>query len=74
MEFVCVMSVAGSLLSYTVVKEAESRYLAKLKRQPALQEGVPEQIIIKKVDGQWVCNPTAKEIVTNLIKCIQDEN
>ncbi len=70
MDFVCVLSVDGSLVSYEVSEE-NGKYLAVLKSR---SDGVDQQfqrIALEKQNGNWTAQPWQEEIVQSIIKCIE---
>ena len=71
MEFVCVLSVNGSLVSYTITKEAELAYIASLKAGGIKGNEIPETIALKKENGSWKAEPRHDEIIPGLTKCIE---
>ena len=71
MEFVCVLSVNGALVSYTIIKETEEAYTASLKAGGIKRNDVPEGIALKKEDGDWQAEPWHEEIIPGLTNCIE---
>ena len=71
MEFICVLSVDGSLASYLVRKETESRYTAVLRTANGKREDVPPEISLEKGAEGWQATPSHPEIVPGLIHAIE---
>ena len=72
MDFVCVLSVHGSLVSYIVSREGENRFRAVLKKQNgAAGDDVPEIIDLEKENNNWSAKPWNAEIVPGLTHCIE---
>jgi hypothetical protein len=53
MEFICVLSVGGSLASYQVRKEEMDKYTAVLKTNSGKRDDLPGEIRLKK-KREWV--------------------
>lgn len=71
MDFVCVLSVHGSLVSYMVSKKGENKFKAVLRRQNgARRDNVPEVFELEKKDNKWSSQPWDEEIVPGLTHCI----
>lgn len=71
MDFVCVLSVHGSLVSYTVSKEGENQFKAVLRRHNGTKrENVPEVFQFEKKNDKWASQPWDEEIVPGLTHCI----
>jgi hypothetical protein len=69
MEFVCVLSIEGTLVSYMLTREAEDRYRAHLKSSG--MPGLPDNIVLEKKEGQWRTEPWHPDIINSLIHCIE---
>ncbi|HEX8313701.1 MAG TPA: hypothetical protein VF609_01830 [Flavisolibacter sp.] len=66
MEFICVLSVGGSLASYQVRKEEIDKYTAVLKTNSGKRDDLPGEIRLKKNENGWHGEPWHPEIVTGL--------
>jgi hypothetical protein len=71
MEFMCVLSVGGSLATYRLKKESETMYLALLQNATANGADVPAEIILTKIDNAWTGSPQHEEIVRGLGHAIE---
>jgi len=71
MEFVCVLSVSGSLVSYIITEETEETYIASLKTASIKGNDIPETIALKKENGGWKADPWYDEIIPGLTNCIE---
>ncbi|RYZ18144.1 MAG: hypothetical protein EOO10_26200 [Chitinophagaceae bacterium] len=66
MEFICVLSIGGSLASYQVRKEGENNYLATLRNNNGKRDDLPAELVLEKEDGKWVAQPWYEELVTGI--------
>jgi hypothetical protein len=71
MEFVCVLSVEGSLASYVVRQEPENRFKAVLKSYNGKQENIPPEFVLEKTGDGWEAIPWHDQIVTSLAHAIE---
>ena len=71
MEFVCVLSVGGSLASYIIKPEGENIYKAILKPGSANRDDIPHTISLEKTGDTWTAEPFHDEIITSLAHCIE---
>jgi len=71
MEFVCVVSVKGSLASYIVQQEPENRFKAVLKNYNGKQDDIPLEFVLQKTADGWEAWPKHDEIVTSLAHAIE---
>ena len=67
----CVLSVSGSLVSYTITKERELAYIASLRAGSIIRNDIPETIALKKENGGWKADPWHDEIIPGLTNCIE---
>jgi hypothetical protein len=74
MEFICVLSVEGTLLSYQVSKEEDDGYLATLRNVNAKRDDVPALIRLHKNESGWHAEPWHTEIVSCLTQAIDAAN
>ena len=70
MEFVCVLSVNGSLASYLVQEEEKEEYTAELKDADKRRD-IPSKMHVCKKDGEWEANPWHEEIGPAIIHAIK---
>ena len=70
MEFICVLSVGGSLASYKVRKEGKNGYSATLRSNNGQHENLPAELVLKKEEGNWVAEPWHEEIVSGITHAI----
>lgn len=71
MEFICVLSVGGSLASYQVRKESENKYSAVLRTNNGKRDDIPAELILEKNGAGWQAQPWHQEIVSGLIHAIE---
>jgi hypothetical protein len=72
MEFICVLSVGGSLASYIVTKQGQGVYKATLKTGNEKQRSdIPPVIEMEKTENGWQAAPWHSEIVTGLAHAIE---
>ena len=71
MEFICVLSVSGSLASYHVQSKGENRYKALLRINNERRNDIPAEINLEKTGGKWEGQPWHEEIVSSLIHAIE---
>lgn len=71
MEFICVLSVSGSLASYQVRKDGESSYLALLRTANGKRDDIPLEIRLEKQADGWTAAPWHPEIVSGLTHAIE---
>lgn len=69
MEFICVLSVEGSLTSYQVRKVSENNYSAMLTSKRK-NDNVPLEISLVKENEAWQAQPWHEEIVPGLTHAI----
>ncbi len=74
MEFMCALSVNGSLAYYRVQRESKEKYIATLKTAAGKQPDVPEVIVLTKDDGEWRGSPSHTEIIQGLVQAIEAPN
>ena len=74
MEFMCALSVNGSLAHYRVQKEGEEKYTATLRTVNEKQAGLPEEIILTKAGDDWQGAPPHPEIVQGVVQAIEAAN
>lgn len=72
MNFICVLSVNGTLASYSITKENEQAYTAVLRSNNLRQEVLPTEIILTKTDGTWVGTPHHPLIVPSIVHAIEE--
>jgi hypothetical protein len=70
MEFICVLSVGGSLVSYQVRKESETNYSAVLRTNNGNREDIPIKIKLEKNGVGWQAQPWHEEIVSGIAHAI----
>lgn len=70
MEFICVLSVEGSLASYHVRRESENSYLAVLRTNNGQRDDIPAEVNLAKKNGDWQAQPWHEEIVRGLTHAI----
>ena len=70
MEFICVLSVSGSLASYQVRKEGENNYSATLRTNNGKRDDVPTKFYLRKNNGEWLAEPWHEEIVPGITHAI----
>jgi len=66
MEFICVLSIGGSLASYQVRKEGENNYSATLRNNSGRRDDIPAELALKKEEGKWMAQPWHEELVTGI--------
>lgn len=71
MEFTCVLSVGGSLVSYIITKQSDAAYTATVKDGYSKHENLPEIIWLKKNADGWQAQPEHDEIVPALMLAIE---
>jgi hypothetical protein len=71
MEFICVLSVGGSLAYYIIAKHSDVSYTATLKDDPAKRDDLPKIIRLEKRAGGWQGEPGHDEIVKGLSYAIE---
>ena len=71
MEFICVLSVSGSLASYHVQSEGENKYKAVLRTNNGKRDDIPSEIYLEKNNEHWESRPSHQEIVSGLIHAIE---
>ena len=74
MEFICVLSVGGSLASYHVQREGENRFKAVLRTNNGTRNDIPVEINLEKNKSNWEGRPWHQEIVSGLINAIETNN
>ena len=70
MEFICVLSVAGSLASYQVRKESENHYSAVLRTNNGKRDDIPAELKLTKEGAEWAAAPWHDEIVPGITHAI----
>lgn len=70
MEFICVLSVGGSLASYLVREESGNKYAAVLRTNSGKRDDVPVEIFLERKDSSWEAKPGHPEIVAALTHAI----
>lgn len=72
MEFVCVLSVKGSLASYMVTRENDTTYKAIQKTGNSKREDLPFEIVLEKMGpNAWQAEPWLDELIAGLTRCIE---
>ena len=71
MEFICVLSVGGSLASYTVQKELENKFKAVLRSNNGTRNDIPPEFLLEKTGDGWKAQPWHEEIVSSLAHAIE---
>jgi hypothetical protein len=71
MEFYCVLSVGGSLVTYQVQKTDELTYRAVLRTPNSRRDHVAAEIILQKKEGIWQSQPPDTEVGPGLINAIE---
>jgi len=71
MEFVCVLSVNGSLLSYHVSQLSETQYKALLRGGGEKRKEIPETIYLERIEKNWEVNPWHRETAEAIIHAIE---
>ena len=71
MEFMCVLSVSGSLANYLVQKESETNYQATLRTVNGEQTDLPPEIRLLKAGNEWSGTPHHEEIFRGLVNAIE---
>ena len=74
MEFICVLSVSGSLASYQVSKEGGNRYKATLRSTNEKRTDIPAELLLQKNGAGWESEPWHEEIVTGLTHAIESSS
>jgi hypothetical protein len=70
MDFICVLSIGGSLASYQVRKEGENNYWATLRTNNGQRDDIPAELIFKKEDGEWLAQPWHDEVAPGITHAI----
>lgn len=70
MEFICVISVSGSLASYRITKQSNTAFTASLQSGNGKRQELPERIVLTKEAEGWKANPWHDEIVPSLTHAI----
>ena len=71
MEFICVLSVGGSLVSYQVQKQSETKYSAILRTNNGKNDDIPAELLLEKRGTAWQAQPWHEEVVTSLTNAIE---
>jgi len=71
MEFMCALSVDGSLATYRVKKKSENSYAATLRAAKGKQADAPSEITLVKNAAGWTAVPLHEEIVRGLVNAIE---
>ena len=71
MEFVVVFSYQGNLLFYKITELEKDRYRALLQNEVDKNAEVPEELLISKKEGRFVCDPPHDAILQSIIHAIQ---
>ncbi|GEM_PF-2251700 len=71
MEFVCVLSINGSLLSYHVSQLSETQYKALLRSGGEKRKEIPETIYLERIEKNWEVNPWHRETAEAIIHAIE---
>lgn len=71
MEFMCVLSVGGSLATYNVRQKDEGRYSATLRTSNGNRTDIPAEIELQKKGSEWTGSPSNDEIVRGLANAIE---
>lgn len=71
MEFICVLSIGGSLASYQVRKESDISYSAELRNNNAQRNDLPARLTLHKKGTEWLVQPWHEEIVSGITQAIE---
>lgn len=74
MDFLCVLSVSGSLAYYQVQKESGEAYKAILRTNNGRRDDIPAEISLQKNASGWQATPPHPEIVQGLIQAIESNS
>lgn len=72
MDFVCVMSVRGRLLSFDV-EQRDGNYRARLRNVPEHDDDLFRDVMLERQNGGWKADIDDEEVINNLLKCIDAE-
>ncbi|HEX6333049.1 MAG TPA: hypothetical protein VFZ78_02415 [Flavisolibacter sp.] len=71
MKFICVLSVGGSLVSYTVSSDEGGAFVAELRSSSERRKDLPSCIILRRENGDWKAEPAHDELTPSLIHAIE---
>jgi hypothetical protein len=71
MEFICVLSVGGSLASYQVRKEGDTAYSAELRTNNGQRDDLPARLTLRRKGAEWQAQPWHEEIVSGISHAIE---
>jgi len=71
MEFICVLSVGGTLASYKVRKESDTYYSAELRNNNGQRDDLPAKLTFHKKGTEWQALPWHEEIVSGIMQAIE---
>ena len=70
-EFMCVLSVGGSLATYRLRQENRSCYSAVLRTTGSKRTDVPAEMLLEKTAAGWSGTPPHEEILRGLANAIE---
>ena len=71
MDFVCVLSVYGSLVSYEISRHGENRFKAVAKGSNGVaRDDIPQEFELEKKNNNWQATPWHSDIVPGITQCI----
>ena len=74
MKFICVLSVNGTLASYSVASESEHTYKAVLRNNNQRQDDLPAQFLLTRTSTGWVGEPQHPVIVPAIAHAIEESS